>query len=319
MDRIDQFLENKCIKEEGQKVPSSILFNEFIIYLKEVNDKNAYLVNNRTFTQTLKTKYPQYPLKKESQHNVFLNITIPSEYLAPKPKRGPLEYKKWRQQYNHNYYLENKDQINDQRRRNYRLMCSYDEELMGRLGIDKKRFFNRRKYGLIIYIFNEDKTVNWSETLKKCEELATKFLEQQKKERETRKDKELHLLKKEYECSKHNLDNWTKINPDHPDIKTLKSLVIKREKEIIKLHNNQVSLSDFGTFTDEPAININNITDEEYYQYQTWYNEETERLEKLRIDKYDNEEVEVILEKAINLLSYKMSLVEEARPDLTYQ
>jgi len=66
--------------------------------------------------------------------------------------------------------------ILENNRKKYQLKCSYDKDLIKKLGITDKQFFVWRRHKWIRYIFNDDKTVNWAKTINCCTQMANGYI-----------------------------------------------------------------------------------------------------------------------------------------------
>jgi len=278
MDRISEFVKNKCIIEDDQKVPSGKLYSKFIEYLKEIGDNRADKLSNKLFTQTMKKEYQQFPIKKHSQNNCFIGLTLAEYYVntfTNKKSLSPMEYKLWKKNYNQSYYLQNKDEISKKSKTKREIKYDQEMELIKRLNISKEQFFNRKHYGLIRYKFNNDYSINWEETLSVCQHLADEFKIKQQRSRKERRDNKIKQLSNEYVCYKYNREHIETI--DEESSIGWKDLEQKKEIKIKKLQNTKILSSNFGNsdvkfeLNEEPLIDLNNITKNDYNKYIEWF------------------------------------------------
>jgi len=124
---------------------------------------------------------------------------------------------------------------------------------------------------LIKYVYNNDNTINWDETINYCQHLV----HQQGEKIFKNKYNDLEESKKE---SNKNTDN---------DQNLMSKINIKNE----------------------PTININDIDYESYQKDLEWYKKEHDRLESIRIRYIDNH-LNKIIEESIKFLSKKMDNIE---------
>ena len=86
MELLEEFINDRCIIEEGQKVLSSSLFGAYQKYLKSKNKPYSYIISNKIFTQTFNKKYGDYcPKTRANIGMVFNNITLKEDYIKPEP------------------------------------------------------------------------------------------------------------------------------------------------------------------------------------------------------------------------------------------
>lgn len=111
MNYFDQFLVQQCVVEENQKILSSMLYDNYMRYIKQ-KDPKITLLSNISFTRFIKEKYPQYENKISAKGCYFHGITLKSQYklrFSPAIKIEEKVPKIKKQKYNQQYYKKRKE------------------------------------------------------------------------------------------------------------------------------------------------------------------------------------------------------------------
>lgn len=359
MERLDDFIKEKCIIEDGEKISSTNFYNAYINYLNEIGDKRASSVSNRLFSLRVKKNYPEYPQKKQTSGNFFCNIITKelkesktSSTEKKKSTKCDQEIKDKRKKYNSDYYQNNKDKLKKERKIKISIQDDLDIELSRRLGVDKKNFDRRRRNGLIEYVYEKGE-VDWDNTRKKCLTLLEEFRKKHIEREMQKQCRKIKTLEQELIYYQNNKNHEDKLNsyleyarkqgieklkkqnitiPDYINVcdryhasscPSHKSFTIfnmvdkdvnqddESDNRIIESGTNQIDENDINNttdnstnklpdFSDEPQLDMSNITKNQYINYMKWY-------------KYKHNELEDVLQQIVNPEFQKHILMIQSR------
>lgn len=228
---IQKFIEQKCVVKSKVRIAGYKLYEAYMKWFKSVEPIKSILISQKQFGTVFKECFPQFTQKRFTDYKAYLGICLREHYSEYKEVKKYEDIIQRKREYHQQYYQKNKNEIQERHKKEYRIRCSLDRELISRTGMNKQQFFVRKRLGLIHYVFNIDNSVNWCETINKMNQARQEYIRDRKYQLNT----DINILDKEIECHKHNMERYFKYG-DVDNSYISGQLVYQCEQRQLKLH-----------------------------------------------------------------------------------
>ncbi len=181
MEYLQQFIKDKCVISESDiKIKCTLLVKEFRTYLSE-NKLSNKKIKSIEFKSRLTQLYPHLEIRKISVDH-YIGITL-NNYNENKTTRKMADRKRYliAKFYNRVVPDDIMNAKDENGRKIYVRVGTYDRLYMTNAGLDPKNindkiyYFKLFKQKLISFVFFDDESINWSETIKETHKLIEKY------------------------------------------------------------------------------------------------------------------------------------------------
>lgn len=326
-----KFVEDTCCVDLEVRVQSSKLFNAFIEWL---NDKCIkHTLNNKVFAKNIKLYFPEYKCKRCKSYNAFTGLCLKIDYISPCAILSYEEKKQKEKEYKREYYIKNRERINEHNKQYYKIISHREKELMRLTNITEQQLYKRKKLRLIEYILDREGNVNWEQTIERMNIKVEQYVFEQTKEQRN----QIKEINKVIDCHNYNLQHYEKlgdiesstntvqlINSCEKQTKQLSDSISK--KESIKITTSELSsdlmkegvskivitkpkLKIVNKKVDtDYDIDINSLTKEKYIEFRKWHNKKSDEIWNLEAS---TKEKDSILQEFYNRYYYVDDKFEE--------